>query len=112
MGYGGAVPPYPCFLLPEAFRGAEEVAEGAGELTGLLKDIQVEVGHGDVLLGGLHPLHLSLTGFLKAILQLLGFAADLIDLVIGTGLENLLCTSQKEQDGVAKRNIFLDLFLA
>ena len=55
-------------LFPESFRGAEEMAEGTGELTGFLKEVQVEIGHGDVLLCGLHPLHLGLTGLLKAIL--------------------------------------------
>ena len=41
----------PCPLLPEAFGGAEEVTEGTGELAGLLKEVQVEVGHSYVLLG-------------------------------------------------------------
>ncbi len=32
---------HPLCLFPKTFRGAEEVAEGAGELTGFLKEVQV-----------------------------------------------------------------------
>ena len=110
--YAGVVPPYHCSLLPEAFGGAEEVAEGAGELAGLLQEVQVEVGDGDVLFGGLHPLHLGLTGLLKTILQFLGLAADIINLAVGIGLENLFGAPQQEQNRVPQWDIFLDLLLA
>lgn len=88
------------------------MTEGASELTGLLKEIQIEVGHGDVLLCGLHSLHLSLSGLLKAILKFLGLATNLVYLIVGVCLENFLGAPKEEQDRVSQRDIFFDLLLA